>query len=308
MLLKQKYDINTSLKYIFTISILLLISISCIPAYHNKETFEDRRLKQEKAIELRTKSDAKTTERYESLGFGPLHVYKPDAFSTLDSLYALKYKYEEEGKLREYKQSGIEELIEVYKETAKEAETEITYELEHIYSLSKSNQLTIHHDYYLLDYKDSIISHTPLYEYTIPSRLKNMQLNYLFELHFLTDNERFISPDEQAFIQFYKAQEQELIRTGKLQDFMIHTLELMHIAKRNRSVNTLDLIEALIRIKLEELPEKVSAVEFGTLLAHEDESEELVKYEILVIWKTPSDEQQKVFEFSPYLEYIHEQN
>lgn len=305
MSLKHKYYLISAVKFVILTCILLFTLSSCVTPYHNKETIEDRRVKQEKAIELRTMSDAKSSEKYESLGFGPLHLYKPDAFNALDSLYSLKYQYEQEGRLREYKESGIEELIEVYKGTAKEAETEITYELEHIYSLSKSNQLTIHHDYYLLDYKDSIISHTPLYEYTIPSRLKNMQLNYLFELHFLTENERYISKDEQAFIQYYKVREQELIRSGKLQDFMVHTLGLMQIAKSIRSVNTLDLVKALVRMKLDESPEEITSVDFGTLLAHESSLKKLLKYEIKVSWKTPTDKHQKAFEFTPYLEYIY---
>lgn len=306
MHLKQAHSINTALRTLLFMSVSLLSLNSCITHYHNKDTIQDRRLKQEKVIELRTMSDTTTSEKYESLGFGPLNVYKPDAFNILDSLYALKYQYEQEDKFREYKQSGIEEEIKERKKNAEEAKTEIKYELEHIYSLNKTNQSTIHHDYYLLDYKDSIISHTPLYEYTIPQRLKKMQLNYLFELHFLTDNERYISQDEQAFIQYYKAQEQALIRTGKLQDFMIHTLNLMQIAKRIKTVNTLDLVHALIQIKLNTSPEKISIIDIGTLLAHEDESKKLIKYEVEVKWETATDKHHKVFEFSPYLENIYE--
>lgn len=303
MYLKQKYSNFSTRHTLVLFFIFLLILNSCVTAY-NKESIQDRQLKQEKAIELRTKSDSKTNERYESLGFGPLQVYKPSAFNKLDSLYAIKYQYEEEGKLKEYKNSGIEELISEYKKVAEESKTEITYELEHIYSLGKTNRLTIHHDYYLLDYKDSIISHTPLYEYTIPSRLKKMQLNYLFELHFITDNQRFISPNEQAFIQFYKAQEQELIRTGKLQDFMIHTLELMRLAKKLRTVNTVDLINELVRLQLNRTPGEITEIHYGALLAHENDAEALIKYEITVNWKIDGVEKQKVFEFSPYLELI----
>lgn len=292
---------NTYLTFLFTFLLLL----SCITPYHSKKTIEDRRVKQEKIIENRTKSDANKNETYESLGFGPLHIYKPDAFTALDSLYALKYKYEQQGNLQEYKNSGIEEQIEFYKQSADTAKTDITYEMEHIYSLKASELLTIHHDYYLLDHKDSIISHTPLYEYTIPVSLKEMQLNYLFELHFITENERFISKDEQTFIQYYKEREQELIRSGELQNFMVHTLELMQTAKRIRSVNTLDLIKELVRIKIKELPEEATAINFGTLLAHENKSKELIKYEIEVSYKTPNGDHQKVFEFSPYLEHIY---
>lgn len=305
MYLKHIYSLKSQLSIVFIISVILFSLSSCVTTYHTKETIEDKRLKQEKVIELHTQSATKTDGKYESLGFGPLHIFKPDAFNTLDSLYALKYKYEQEEKYREYRASGIEELIEDYKKSAEESKKEITYELEHIYSLNKEDQITIHHDYFLLDYNDSIISHTPLYDYTIPVSLKEMQLNYLFELHFLTENERYISQDEQAFIQYYKVREQELIRSGKLQDFMVHTLGLMQIAKSIRSVNTLDLVKALVRMKLDELPEEISTVDFGTLLAHESSSKKLLKYEIKVSWETPTDKHQKAFEFTPYLEYIY---
>lgn len=268
---------------------------------------EKRSQKREDAIESYILAKTKSSERYESLGFGPLKVYKPDVFYTLDSLYDIKYEYEENGQLARFERLGLQDEIDQAKAEAEKHKDEVTYELEHIYSKSKGVKLNIHHDYFVLNDQDSILIHTPFYSYEIPLSYKDMQLKYLFELHFLTDYGSYISERELSFIKYFKEREQELIgEQNKLNKFMTHTLSLMMIAKGARSVDFVELAKSIASTYLSRGYKDVVVTKFGSLIAEEDDKGNVENYTFSLNWRGEVDGERKnmetEIEFSPYLE------
>ena len=268
---------------------------------------ERRSQKREDTIEKYILAKTKSSERYESLGFGPLKVYKPDVFYKLDSLYEIKYEYEEKGQLARFEKLGLQDEIEKAKAEAKKEKDEVTFEVEHIYSKSKGVNLTIHHDYFVLNDQDSILIHTPFYSYEIPLSYKDMQLKYLFELNFLSDYGSYISERELSFIKYFKEREQQLIgEQNKLNDFMVHTLSLMMIAKGARSVDFVELAKSIASTYLSRRYHDVVITNFGSLIADEDDNGKVEKYTFSLKWRGEVDGErinmETEIEFSPYLE------
>lgn len=298
---------NKVLKLVFyTFSLVFLLS-DCGLKYEVTPSLENRRKDRERAIESYVHQYVKQDKTYESLAFGPLTVYKPEEFHRLDSLYEIRFKYEEEGRMNEFASNGLAVEIEKQIEIAEGAKDEITYEMEHIYSLQKGMDLSIFHDYFMLTENDSISIHDPFYSYQIPLSLKEMQLNYLFELHFLTPSERYILDEELNFILFFKQREQDLIESERdLSTFMHHTLSLMEIARRTGSIDFVDLTKAIANRYIKSRYKSTVVESFGSLIVKEDVNGQVDEYRLLVQFRTILDEEEvqmrSEFNFSRYLE------
>jgi len=297
---------NKVLKLLFyTFSLVFLLS-SCGLKYESTPSLESRRKDREKAIESYVNLYVKQDKSYESLAFGPLTVYKPEEFHRLDSLYEIRFKYEEEGRMNEFAATGMPDQIEKQIEIAEGAKDKITYEMEHIYSLQKGKDLSIFHDYFMLTENDSISIHDPFYSYQIPLSLKEMQLNYLFELHFLTPSERYILDEELNFILFFKQREQELIESERdLSTFMSHTLSLMEIARLTGSLDFVDLTKAIANRYIKSRYQSTVVEYFGPLIVKEDDNGQVEEYRLLVQFRAVLDDEEvqmrSELNFSRYL-------
>jgi hypothetical protein len=279
---------------------------SCGLKYESTPSLESRRKDREKAIESYVNLYVKQDKSYESLAFGPLTVYKPEEFHRLDSLYEIRFKYEEEGRMNEFAATGMPDQIEKQIEIAEGAKDKITYEMEHIYSLQKGKDLSIFHDYFMLTENDSISIHDPFYSYQIPLSLKEMQLNYLFELHFLTPSERYILDEELNFILFFKQREQELIESERdLSTFMSHTLSLMEIARLTGSLDFVDLTKAIANRYIKSRYQSTVVEYFGPLIVKEDDNGQVEEYRLLVQFRAVLDDEEvqmrSELNFSRYL-------
>jgi hypothetical protein len=163
----QKSFINSSYYFylLFIITTFSLIS-SCGVKYTPVQTFEDQDTKRHQKTEEVLKSKY-SDQKYESLAFGKTIVYKPSSFNTLDSLYAVKKEYIDNDELRELKMSGVEDMIENYRPIARQDIDKVRYEFEHIYYLTEKDTIQVHHDFFVLDHKDSVVTHKPFYSYNI---------------------------------------------------------------------------------------------------------------------------------------------
>lgn len=291
--------------------IYLLASLFLLPAcglkYEPTPTLETRRKQREQVIEKHIHEYVKKDKTYESLAFGPLTVYKPEEFHRLDSLYDVRFQYEEQGRIREFERLGLQDEIDEQIKIAAEVKDKITYELEHIFSLQKGSELIIYHDYFMLNDDDSILIHDPFYSYRIPASLKRTQLNYLFELHFLSPSERYIQDDELNFILFMKQKEQELIESERdLSRFMTHVLTLMDIARRTGSVDFVDLTKTIANQYVKSRYKSTVIDKFGSLIVIEGENGQVEEYQLEVYFQTTLDDElvkmRSEFKFSPYLE------
>lgn len=285
-----------------------LFLCSCISSYEPVERFEENEEKRREKIENRlVKRHSDST--YQSLAFGQLIVYKPESFKALDSLYALKDEYIERNDLRGLEKAGIEDMIPAYRAEAQEDIDEVRYEIEHVYSIKKNDSLTVQHAIFLFNHQDSITSEDQLYKYTIPQGLKEMHTNYLFEYHFITNRDLYISRDERDFIRYFKSKEQQLAGTKSLQPFMVNLLNTMQLAQRINSVDYRDLVKFKSIQKLKDLNTNLTIIEFGTLLALKDKNDQIIGYEFSIRWQRDDDKIKKktIFSYSPTLNLIETQ-
>jgi hypothetical protein len=293
----------TPLKNLASLLVLIIIVASCGVKYTPVQTFAD----QDKERHQRTETFLKTEhsdKEYKSLAFGKTIVYKPNSFQTLDSLYAVKQEYIDNDELRDLKTSGVEEMIENYRPIAQRDIGEVRYEFEHIFYIEKKDSTQVNHDYFVLDHQDSIVTHTPFYSYTIPKTWKELHNSYLFDFHFVTDRDLFISIRERDFIEHFKAREEALIGEPELQSFMIHTLRIMRIANQINSIDYNSLTKQLSLNIVKTLSNDAIIESFGTLIALEDENNNVLGYERSITWSKNNIVNETKVIFNAYLEIL----
>lgn len=289
-----------------------LFLYSCNVNFIPLPTLEERQFLREKAIEdhvHRTIREQDMTNRYESLAFGPLLVYKTDDHLLLDSLFDVKYSYVEDNNMRAFRKAGLQKMLDEQRQKAKKREDELLFEMEHIYMVhaASDDSISVHHDYIVLNNSDSVITHTKFYHYTFDKDFKEMAINYLFELHFITRRSSYLTDAELDFIRFFKERESELIGSSELGHFMRHTLALMQIAQAMNSVNYVTLTKYIAMRHLLARYNQREVLNFFPLNMVE-ENGNLVGYNLSFEWMNsqirPSAKMISEIEFSPYLEVI----
>lgn len=267
------------------------------------KTISDQKVDLHNIIEETAKNNH-VLEDYQSLSFGLMKVYKPDAFILLDSVYTVKQEYIKNNDLRGLRRSGIEDLIPGYRAAALQEIDEVQYEIEHIYQTSTPDSVHIHSSFFLFDYKDSLLFVTPFYDFKIGSKHKDLFYAYQFDYHFVTNREIYISEEEWDFLHFFKTRQFELIGSPELEPFMQHTMLVMEAAKKSSTVDFRNLSKLLSMNYFSELGKKITIDSFGKLMVLE-ENDVVVNYEFKVDWIDESMEgmmKSTTFSFSPYLE------
>ncbi len=246
-------------------------------------------------------------QKYQSLSYGEMKVYKPRAFIKLDSIYGIKAKYLKNNDQIGLRKSGIEDLIPGYRAAAQEEIDKVQYEIEHIFQTEDANSMHVYHSYYLFDYKDSLLSITPFYDFKIGIENQNTFYEYLFGYHFVDDRNLRISMDEQDFLHFFRLREVQLIGSDQLQPFMHHVMQVMNVAK---ALHTIDFREigrqlALGNFKTNRKGENVTINKLGKLF-EVTKNENIQYYELAIDWTDKSNKlnYRTEFKFSPYLEIV----
>jgi len=243
---------------------------------------------------------------YQSLAYSEMKVFKPASFLALDSVYAIKRDYLDKNDIRGLKESGIEDLIPGYRAAAQEELDQVRYEIEHLYETSDEDSLHVQHDYFLFDYKDSLISVTPFYSFSIPKEYADFYYAYQFYIHFVDDRPLHISKAEQEFIRFFQDMELQLIGEKEaLSNFMSHTVKLMSYCKRAGTVDFNEVNHWVI-INYFSVHNTNAVIEkFGNLFSLE-ENGIMVGYEVKVDYfdELRNRKMEATFTFSPYLEIL----
>ena len=293
---------KTLFKFLIFLNLVALNTLSsCVTPHEPIERFEDKEKDRKEKIES-TLSQEYGGTAYQSLGYGPLIVYKPKSFKELDSLYALKEDFLERNDLRGLESSEVEDKIPAYRAEAQEDIDKVQYEIEHIYSVEREEYITVYHDVFFHDHEDSLISRDHLYDYTFPKQYEKMHINYLFEYHFITKRDLYISSNELQFIRHFKEIERSLIGSDELSPFMINLMETMTLAQNINSVDFKELIKYKSIQDLKLLGGNITINEFGILIAME-EDERIVGYEYEIRWEDNADKVKKktIFTYSPTL-------
>ncbi len=267
------------------------------------KTIKDQKEGFHKTIE-ETAKNMHALEDYQSLSFGQMKVYKPEAFVRLDSIYSVKQEYLDNNDLRGLKRSGIDDLIPGYRAEALQEIHEVQYEIEHIYQTSTSDSIEIHNAFFLFDYKDSLILVSPFYNFKIDKKYKTLFYAYQFDYHFVTNRDLHISEAEWEFLRFFKSKQFELIGNQELSPFMNHTMKIMEAAKKASTVDFRNISKILVINHFTDLGKKIAIESFGQLMVLE-ENETVIGYELKVEWVDEGLNALKkstTFTFSPYLE------
>lgn len=304
-------QLNKVIKHTIFFIYLIFLS-SCITPYEPVATFEEvqqeREAQIEKYVQNQIKTTADSTGIYESLAYGDLIVYKPAIFHSLDSLYAIKDSLIRINKQREIVETDLELFIDEYRGKAKAQSKDIRYDIEHIYCIRGTQSHQIYSEIFYLDSKDSVISRFKKFHFSIPRKDYSMYKNYLFEMHFTTPRELYISSSERNFIQLFKSKEQELIKTDEHEPFMRHTLQLMNVASSINTVDYVSVTKVIGSTILLEKYEDIELLEIGALIALEDELKQVVGYEIQFTWNKKEDKLPtnivSTIEFDPYLRLV----
>lgn len=301
---------NSHILNIYSCFLIVFLLGSCITPYEPAVSFEDKQKEREKKIETYAKKKALNEENsssvYESLGYGNIYVYRPPIFHSLDSLYAIKDSLIQENNQRQIVESDLELFIEEYRGKAKEESDEIRYETEHIYCLRGEKTHTIYSEFFYLDYQDSIISTFEKFKFQLPRKDYSMYKNYLFEMHFTTPRDLFISQSELDFIKLFKAKESDLYKTDEHEKFIQHTLRLMNIASAINTVDYLTMTRLIGEALIKEKTEDAEIVDIGSLIALEDNYQQVIGYELNLTWKNKELDKNvaSTIEFDPYLRII----
>ena len=237
------------------------------------KTINDQKAVLHKTIEETTKRNH-VLDDYQSLSFGQMKVFKPDAFIILDSVYTVKQEYLKNNDLRGLRRSGIEDSIH------------------------------IHSSFFLFDYKDSLLLVTPFYDFKLESKQKDLFYAYQFDYHFVTNREIYISEAEWDFLRFFRTRQFELIGGSELEPFMQHTMIVMEAAKKSSTVDFRNLSKILAMNYFSELAKKIAIESFSELMVIEEKGE-VINYEFKVDWIDETMEgmnKSTSFTFSPYLE------
>jgi hypothetical protein len=126
--------------------------------------------------------------------------------------------------------------------------------------------------------------------------------SYLFEFHFVTDRDLYISGREREFIQHFKAKEEALIGEPELQSFITHTLDIMRLAN---SINSVDfnLLTKQLGLNIVKFLSKDAVIDsFGTLIALEDENNNVLGYERTIKWSENNKVNETKIIFNQYLQ------
>lgn len=223
---------------IFPLGIIMLL-FSCGLKYNPTEspqTFEEKRQNEiEIYVQTQLNIDNKT---YSSVAFGETQVVKPISYRTLDSLYAIKYENEQNGRF----DTDLEKNIETQRLITLNDTNQVLYIEDHIFSLGVGDTLEYFSALFQME-KDLKIDDVIIKESVfIPKKYKDYYLAYLFEESILSPG--YMPNSEEAnFYSFFKQPLADFSKTEK-DDFIVHTLKLMELANRKNSISTSTLLKA----------------------------------------------------------------
>lgn len=192
---------------------------------------ENRQLQRQKAIETRIQEEFKDQNlKYKSIAFGQTVTVKPPSFAKLDSLYEIKYRLESTGK----RDARLDENIGIQRMICQNDTARILYMEEHVFSLSSDSISEVFSGTFSLNSRNEIQKVEFKESYVIPSNLSIFYSYYVLNESFMWNSPQ-PTQEENDFYLIYKTRAAQLFGKQK-EDFIIHTLNMMKIAKNKRSL------------------------------------------------------------------------
>ena len=292
-----------SIKFVVYLFVGLFLLQSCGLKYLPPESpvaFKERR---HKVIEAYIRVNlAADSISYNSIAFGETTVIKPTSFRILDSLYEQKYQNEQKG----ISDKELEEIIEHQRIKVQNDTASVSYLEYHVFSYKEGDSSRMVQTQILLDTRLKVKQQEIIETILIPRKKQEYYQKYLFEESFLYPG-TIATEEEERFYRFFKG---ELISLNALEqeELIRHTLDLMELGYKRKSVRTADLLYTQARMLIsggvkELRTEEVSDV-FSTVEKQIDGSEKLVNYYFTLTFSPDEDlskKQQYYFRFDKYL-------
>jgi hypothetical protein len=231
-----------SLLPVFSFTVLLFAIASCGLKYTPQTPPETLQKTRQQVIESDLKEEfAAKGMAYKSVAFGETTTVKPVSFMQLDSLYELKYQLEQQGKSsKELERNiGIQRLI------AQNDTTPILYNEAHVFSLTKGDTTQVISGSFSLNSQNKIVTADIEESIDLPKELIPYYTNYILGESFIYPGSR-PEATETAFYDFYKPQADKLIGQERT-DFILHTLELMQLARQKKTLDKQVFLKNLTR-------------------------------------------------------------
>lgn len=240
-LISSKNTKEMPTRILFSTLILLLLH-SCGIRYAAPVTPVSQTAERKAAIQKYLKTlFAADSAVYTDIAWGQSKTLKPLSYKQLDSLYAIKYQLEREGR----RDLELEDEIKIQRQIALNDTAQIIFQDDHLFSVLKNNKLSVY-SAILETTKDHTVRNALLQE------SQEVDPNLIEEFKIYTFEESFVNPgfaamqQEKNFYQKFKTRNASLARTEK-DVFLNHTLNIMKCARSARSLNTIELLSEVTK-------------------------------------------------------------
>lgn len=240
---KRSIERIKTVHFFFFLFILYLLS-SCGLKYVPTETPEEFETRRHLAVENYVEQSLASQDLiYSSVAFGETTTLKPQSFKILDSLYAVKYANEQNGKL----DGKLEEQIEIQRMIVQNDTNKVSYIEDHVFSLSHGDSIDFYSGFFQLNSVLSVIDVNLKESIYVPNRFGELYKIYILEESFFYPG-NLPNGEELNFYTFFKQGAAELSGSEK-DEFILHTLRLMELAKVRYSIKTIDLMKIQVTRK-----------------------------------------------------------
>ncbi len=274
-----------------TIPILVFTFTSCGLKYPPQVSPENKREERKLVIESEIRKEfGERKMQYKSIGFGEPVTLKPPSYMTLDSLFELKYKLEQQGK----RTADLDEQIVIQRLICQNDTNEVLYMEQHVFSLEGDSIAEVLSGNFSLNSNNELRKVNFTSSYIIPKDLVSYYNFYVLETAFLTNNS-VPTRQEMEFYQAYKAELQN--RAGINEDeFLVHSLKLMKVARNNQSLDKQKTLEALTKLAVHKNNKSYKNEVFVKVEQHADDSGIIRFYEVQYQFAKPTGTESYVTE------------
>ena len=289
--------------FIFLGAIFSIVS-GCGLQYEPQTPPEDRQLQRQRVIESKIKEEFEPQKKfYRSIAFGKTTTIKPVSFIKLDSLFERKYQLEQTGR----RDRELDEKIGIQRLVCQTDTNEILYLEEHVFSLETDTSAEVLSGNFSLNIRNEIRQIEFTNAYTIPANLVSFYGYYVLNESFMSSSERPTAAEE-SFYQLYKNQAANLFGSQKEQ-FIIQTLNLMKIARANKSLEKQLFLKELTKKEVHGANTNYSSPDFTKIdqfsKVNNDVDYYLVEYQFVEkVNEVKTEPKKYVLKFDPFLSLI----
>jgi hypothetical protein len=248
---------------------------SCGLKYTPQVSPESKREERKLVIESEIRREfGEQKKQYKSIGFGEMVTVKPASYIALDSLFELKYNLERQGK----RTKEIDENIAMQRLICQNDTNEVLYMEQHVFSLENDSTAEVLSGNFSLNARNDLRKVKFTSSYVIPKDLVNFYNYYITESAFMTNN-NYPTQQEKGFYDAYK---NELAnRSGNNEDeFLVHSLRLMKVARSNQSLDKQKTLESLTKLAVHKGNREYKNEVFVKVEQHATEAGEISFYSV----------------------------